>query len=160
MWIINMLIANASSPSYSINRLAGTYSKAYHTRTQSSICISFLPIKQLQQQVKLLQARRPSPERAAPTSQPPLQLRTAADVAAHEEVRALQAALASAHARNEVLQVKSGDAASCLTCDFSCSEIFMMHWNRSLQHRSNARSCPAVSGISLSSHSIVVKLGV
>ena len=64
-------------------------------------------VEQLQQLVKTLQARRPSPERAAPPSQPPLQLRTAADVAAHEEVRALQAALASAHARNDVLQASA-----------------------------------------------------
>jgi hypothetical protein len=60
--------------------------------------------EQLQQQVKTLQTRRPSPQRAAAPIMPPLQLRTAADVAAHEEVRALQAALASAHARNDVLE--------------------------------------------------------
>jgi hypothetical protein len=64
-------------------------------------------VAQLQQQVKLLQARRPSPERVAPMNQPPLQLRTAADIAAHEEVRALQAALASAHSRNDVLQASA-----------------------------------------------------
>jgi hypothetical protein len=43
----------------------------------------------------------------APINQPPLQLRTAADIAAHEEVRALQAALASAHSRNDVLQASA-----------------------------------------------------
>jgi hypothetical protein len=73
-------------------------------------------VEQLQQLVKTLQARRPSPERAAPPGQPPLQLRTAADVAAHEEVRALQAALASAHARNDVLQASSRRCLAFLVC--------------------------------------------
>ena len=64
-------------------------------------------VAQLQQQLKALQARRPSPERAAASKQPPPQLRTAADIAAHEEVRALQAALASAHSRNAVLEASA-----------------------------------------------------
>lgn len=64
-------------------------------------------VAQLQQQLKALQARRPSPERAAASKQPPPQLRTAADIAAHEEVRALQAALASAHSRNGVLEARA-----------------------------------------------------
>lgn len=68
-------------------------------------------VAQLQQQLKALQARRPSPERVSAPNQPPAQLRTAADIAAHEEVRALQAALASAHARNGVLEV----SARCIT---------------------------------------------
>jgi len=66
-------------------------------------------------QVKMLHARRPSPERAVAAQPPPppapaaapLQLRTAADIAAHEQVLALQAALASAHARNDVLQAST-----------------------------------------------------
>jgi hypothetical protein len=64
-------------------------------------------VAQLERQVTALQTRRTSPERLEVTNQAPLQLRTAADIAAHEEVRALQSALSSAHARIDDLQAST-----------------------------------------------------